>query len=166
MKAKTIVTTLLLLFVTASFVFLTVKEHKGDQKEQKTEIKQPKTEKSVVKTVAKKSETVVYYFHGNRRCRTCRTIEHYTKEAVNTAFEKEIKSGKMVFKSINLEQSQHEHFVKDYQLSTRSVVLSQQKDGKEVNWKRLDRVWELVRSKPDFITYVQGELKTIIQEHS
>ena len=35
------------------------------------------------KTLEKGLNTIVYYFHGNQRCKTCKIIEAYTREAVS-----------------------------------------------------------------------------------
>jgi hypothetical protein len=60
-------------------------------------------------------------------------------------------------KTINVEEPAHEHFVQDFQLYTRSVVLERRLDDKQQQWKNLDQVWNLIRSKADFIDYVQKE---------
>ena len=57
-----------------------------------------------------------------------------------------------------------EHFVKDYELTNRSVVVSLEKNGIEKRWKRLDRVWELVRDKDAFIEYIQKSMNLIMKE--
>lgn len=108
-------------------------------------------------------KTIVYYFHGNMRCRTCKTIEALTREAVESGFSEAIKEGSVELRIINVDKSENGHFVKDYQLVTRSVVVSKLKSGIEKNWKRLDRVWELVNRDDKFITYIQDEIKTLIK---
>jgi len=104
-----------------------------------------------------KARTVVYYFHGNVRCYSCKKIEAYTREAIQSGFPEELKNGSLELKTINVEESAHEHFVQDFQLYTRSVVLERRLDDKQQQWKNLDQVWNLIRSKADFIDYVQKE---------
>lgn len=54
---------------------------------------------------AKKSEIVeVYYFHYTRRCMTCSTVESESKKAVETLYPAQVKSGKVVFKEVNLDE--------------------------------------------------------------
>ena len=55
----------------------------------------------------------VYYHHGNVRCPTCRTIEGYAQEAVQTGFAAELESGKIEWQVVNCEQSGNEHFPTD-----------------------------------------------------
>ena len=99
-----------------------------------------------------------YYFHGAMRCSTCRKLELYSKEAIENNFKTELASGKLEFKVINVEDKGNEHFVNDYRLYTKSLVLSLVKDGKEVKSKNLDKIWELVGNKDKFLGYVKEEV--------
>lgn len=102
-------------------------------------------------------KTVVYYFHGNMRCSSCRKIEAYTKEAIQSGFAGALKNGYLELKVINVEEPGNDHYVKDFQLYTRSVVVERNLDNEQEQWKNLDRVWNLVRNKTAFMEYVQRE---------
>ncbi|NMC44724.1 MAG: hypothetical protein GYA46_12465 [candidate division Zixibacteria bacterium] len=102
---------------------------------------------------------IAYYFHGIRRCPTCRKLEAYSQEAVQTGFAEELKTGKMEWRVVNIEESPNEHYEKDYQLYTKSVILSRVENGKEAAWKNLDRIWELVGDKEAFVKYIQDEVR-------
>jgi small redox-active disulfide protein 2 len=93
---------------------------------------------------------VVYYFHGTQRCFTCNKIESLTRSAIESKYAAELASGSLVFKSVNVDEPANEHFIQDFQLSTRSVVM--QKDGK---YERFDAVWTLVGQPEKFIAYIQ-----------
>ena len=112
----------------------------------------------------KKSLVVAYYFHGNFRCTNCRNLEQYSKEAIEKHFKDELVSGKVVFKAINIEEKGNEHFVNDYQLYTRSLVISLVKNGKEVKSKNLAKIWEYLKNKPRFYQYVKEEVDTYLNE--
>jgi hypothetical protein len=105
----------------------------------------------------KTAKTVVYYFHGTSRCMTCRTIEAYAEEAVKAAFASELASGATLWQPTNVDEPANAHFVKDYQLFTRSLVVVDAANPKR--FKNLDRVWQLVRDKPAFLKYVQDEVR-------
>jgi hypothetical protein len=150
MNAKKIVGGLLLLFVAASVVFVLYKEIGA---------KDGSSKKVDIKKDAHPSMVVVYYFHGNMRCGACRTIERLTKKAVLEGFADEVEKGTVKFVEVNVEEGGNSHYVKQYQLSTRSVVVSKLEDGKEVKWNRLDKVWQLLSDHNEFIDYVQGEVK-------
>ena len=196
MKAKTIVTVVLLAFVAVSVVYLVIKESGGksgtpiapqaDQQSTSTttapqapnlseqkrnipllqtaETKEPSqnavsSEKKVIQ-----HKVVAYYFHGNMRCMTCRTIEAYTKEAIDTAFAEDIKNRRLEWKVINVDESENEHFVRDFQLVTRSVVIQELSNGRPTRWKNLKQVWQLVRNKGAFLKYIQDETRAYLED--
>jgi len=110
------------------------------------------------------SKVVVYYFHGTFRCSTCYKLEQYSKEAVDTNFKDALASGKLEFKVINIEDKGNEHFGKDYQLYTKSLILSLVRDGKQTKWKNLDKIWEYVGNKQRFIDYVKSQIADLLKE--
>lgn len=110
------------------------------------------------------NHVAVYYFHGNFRCVNCRNIERYTKEAVEKYFQKELNSGKIVFKVINVERKGNEHFADDYKLYTKSVILSLVKDGKEVRFDNLSKVWEHLNNRNNFHDYIRTEVEKYLKE--
>lgn len=114
---------------------------------------------------AENSEKVIaYYFHTSFRCVSCRKIEQYTEESIKEYFGKQIESGKLIFKVINVDGKENKHFINDYQLYTKSVVLSLVKDGKEVKFKNLGKVWEHLNSKNKFFQYIKDETQKFLDE--
>jgi hypothetical protein len=110
------------------------------------------------------AKVIAYYFHGTFRCTTCRTIEQYSYEAIQTYFAKELGNGSLEFRPVNVDEPENKHFIQDYQLVTRSLVLSLVSDGKEKKWKNLPDVWKLVRDKDKFFQYVKDELEIYVKE--
>ena len=114
------------------------------------------------KTAEVTDKVIAYYFHGTRRCASCRKIEAYSVEAVTTGFVDDLKGGTLEWQVINIDEDANKHYIKEYQLYTKSVILSHVKDGKEVGWKNLDKVWTLLGNKQDFVDYVQAETRTFM----
>jgi len=110
------------------------------------------------------TKVIAYYFYTNFRCKSCYTIEKYTKEAIEGNFEDELASGKLVFTTVNVEEKENEHFLGDYQLYTKSVVLSLVRDGEEIKFKNLKKVWELLRNKDEFYKYIEEETQELLEE--
>ncbi|MFP4098757.1 MAG: nitrophenyl compound nitroreductase subunit ArsF family protein [Alphaproteobacteria bacterium] len=115
---------------------------------------------------ASEHQVIAYYFHGTARCYSCKLIEDYTEEAIKTGFPDELEDGRLVWKSLNMEKSDNRHFVTDYGLYTKSVVISKMENGEETDWKNLSRVWNLIRNKPAFIAYIQDETRNMLEEKS
>jgi hypothetical protein len=105
----------------------------------------------------------VYYFHGNTRCPTCRTIEAYALEAVQTGFAEELNSRKIVWEVVNYESPGNEHYAADYQVVAPNVVLVKFEGGKQKSWKGLPEVWQHVGDKPVFLGFVQASLREFLQ---
>jgi len=113
---------------------------------------------------AEGTHVIVYYLHGTFRCPTCYKLEQYSKEAIETNFKDALASGKLEFKVVNVEDKGNEHFNKDYQLYTKSLILSLVKDGKETKWINLDKIWEYVGTKEIFIDYVKRGIADFLKE--
>jgi hypothetical protein len=112
----------------------------------------------------KGAQVVVYYLHGQARCPTCYKMEQYSREAIEANFKDALLLGKLEFKVINVEDKGNEHFNKDYQLYTKSLILSLVKDGKEIKWKNMDKIWEYVSDKQRFIDYVKNGAADLLKE--
>lgn len=119
---------------------------------------------SQVAEESRNAKVIAYYFHGTFRCSTCQTIEKYSKEAIEHYFANELKNGTLEFKSLNVEEAENRHYVQDYQLFSRSLVISLVKQDKEVTWKNLTDVWKLVRDKDKFFQYVKDEVEKFLKE--
>ncbi len=107
-------------------------------------------------------KVVAYYFHGNKRCVSCRKIEAFTKAAIDSAFADGLKSGDLEWRVVNTDSTQNEHYLEDYKLYTKSVILSDLHDGKEMRWKNLEKVWELLGDQKDFAAYIKRELDSFM----
>jgi hypothetical protein len=105
---------------------------------------------------------VAYYLHGHVRCATCRRLEAYAREAVESGFVDEIGEGRVVWRAIDFEDKGNEHYVKDYRLYTKSVILAEEVKGKQTRWKNLTRVWQLLPDKAAFLRYVQDEVRAFL----
>ena len=110
-----------------------------------------------------KTKIIAYYFHGTYRCPSCETIEEWSHEAIKNSFQDELKNGRLVWKALNVEEAQNRHFIKDYSLCTKSLIISEMNGEKEVRWKNLDKVWQLLRNQEKFFSYVEGEIKKYME---
>lgn len=112
---------------------------------------------------AAEAKIVAYYFHGNVRCPTCYKIEQYAKEAVEENFQDELDSGVLVFKALNVEEKVNEHYISDYQLFTKTLIISRLENGKEIEYKNLTKIWEYVRDRKRFFDYVATEINNYLK---
>lgn len=87
--------------------------------------------KSVAENQQTKKDVVeVLYFHGAQRCATCMAIEKNTKELLEAAYAEQLKSGKLVFSSVDI--TKEEALAERYEVSWSSLILvDYDKSGKE-----------------------------------
>lgn len=108
-------------------------------------------------------KTIAYYFYSQPRCASCKKIEAFTEEAIRTGFEKELKSGELEWRLVDVKEKGNEHFIQDYQLYSKSVVLVNMKNGEQSDWKNLQEVWNLLNDKQKFIDYIRGETRAFLE---
>jgi len=79
--------------------------------------------------------------------RNCR--EAYSQEAISEAFADELAAGTLSWKVLNTDEKANKHFVTDFELVTKAVVLVEYLDGKVVH-------------KEEFIKYVQDSTREFL----
>ena len=178
MKIKQILTIILLVFVVGSVAYMIAREQKTESpqipenpasapQEQPATLGEPviaqqnehsSSTNAGAEDATQNTQLTVYYFHGDMRCPTCHKLETYAKEALHTYFADEIASKKIVWKVVNVDRSENSHFIQDYKLVTKSVVLSEVMDDKEVRWKNLDQIWQRVRDKHSYLQYIRESI--------
>lgn len=105
------------------------------------------------------STVVVTYFHATARCASCLKIEDLASTAVTTRFAVPLAEKRLSWRLVNIDEPENNHFIRDYRLYTKSVIVSEVKDGREVRWKNLDQVWKLLNDPEGFQSYVEREVR-------
>jgi hypothetical protein len=106
----------------------------------------------------KQQKLIVYYFRYNARCPTCFLLESLAKSEVEADFADAIKKGTLEWKTINVEEKGNEHFNNDYKLYTKSIIVSTRQGDKELSWKNLDQIWQLVHNEQAYREYIRNEV--------
>ena len=96
-----------------------------------------------------KDHVEVLYFHGKQRCTTCAAIEKNTKETVETLFADELKDGSLVFKSIDISQSENEEIINKYEVTWSSLFITKWKNGKDSTENLTEYAFAKALSAPD-----------------
>jgi len=105
---------------------------------------------------------VVYYFHSNVRCPTCRSIETQAHDTIQTHFAPQLGRGEVVWKILNYEQPANKSLATRFEIQVPVVVLARMKGGQVQDWKRLDDVWALVDDKAAYTKYVREEVDRML----
>lgn len=162
---KKIITGILIGFVVASFAVMIVREKESDNSSSENVVVEEKTSaQAEVISQSPSPERVImaYYFHGDKRCKTCVSIEEMAQQTIEREFPLAVAAEELQWKTINVDQPENEHFIDDYQLAAKTIVLSEVVEGKEVNWVNLDQVWELVHEPEEYISYIQENVETML----
>ncbi len=110
------------------------------------------------------SKIIVYYFYGTHRCPSCILVERLSQEVVEEYFVNEIKEGILEYKALNVERPENHHYIKEYALYTRSLIVALYKNGRQEKWKNLIGVWYYLRNKEMFYQYVKSEIEAFLEE--
>ena len=186
MKPKRILAVVLLVFVVASLAYMVGKEQKSDSISGENVNHPTSAVKNHDVTVSTKgvslqesrsystnkqdadaqrdTQLVVYYFRGDMRCPTCHKLESYAKEALDTYFAEELSSNDIVWQAVNVDKPENHHFIQDYKLVTKSVVISETVNDREIRWKNLERIWQLVGNRESYLNYIRESISTFLEE--
>jgi hypothetical protein len=106
---------------------------------------------------------IAYYFRSDVRCPSCLRIESWTHSAIEAYFTDAMKQGLLEWRVVNVDEPPNRHFVDDYGLYTKSVVLVETRDGKQTRWKNLSRIWELLGDSGAYHAYVSKEIASYLK---
>jgi len=115
------------------------------------------------KLTEQKAKFTVYYFHHTMRCESCIRIENYSFKVLQKEFPGNLKDSSILWKVINVDDTENEHFIDDYKLETQALIISKQINGKEAKWKDLDAIWDHLNDYEKFCNYMKNEIKAFIK---
>ena len=112
----------------------------------------------------KKDVVEVLYFHGKQRCATCMAIEKNTKDLLETTFSNQLKTGEVVFKSVDI--TEEETLADKYEVSWSSlIIVDYDKNGKEDAANLTEFAFGNARNNPDnFKKGVEEQINTMLNK--
>lgn len=107
----------------------------------------------------------LFYFHGERRCSTCRSIEQAADTVVRGKFGHSLEKGALDWRVVNFERKEHRHYVEEIGLPGSSLVLARvSPDGGVRESRILHKVWTLSRDPVRMRQYIAAEIATYVGE--
>jgi len=79
---------------------------------------------SAIESSIKTTEVEVYYFHRNRRCGPCLTIENFAKKTMETYYVKEVQNGDVIFRIVNVEQEENREVAQKYSVVSTALFMN------------------------------------------
>ena len=107
---------------------------------------------------------IAYYFYTSQSCKSCYRLEDWAETTIKNHFQQEIENGRLDWRTVNVDKAEHKHFVKEFNLYTKSVVIVEQKEGETVRWKNLEKVWRLLRDQEKYADYVSNEIQAFMEK--
>ena len=108
----------------------------------------------------KPAKLKIVYFHSERRCPTCVSIEDNTKKTLNTYFASQLKDGTITFQSLNVEEAENQKMVEKYQADGSSLYLTRVTGSKETNTDFTNFAFSYSRNQADkFIAGLKAEIE-------
>jgi hypothetical protein len=74
-------------------------------------------------SVSKNDEVEVYYFHLTTRCVTCKAVESGARNNLQLLYPDQIKSGKITFTSLNLEENVGKAFSERFGVNSQTLLI-------------------------------------------
>lgn len=107
----------------------------------------------------KKAEAVqVYYFHLNRRCATCQTVEKVALQSVNELYPDAVEEGKLIFKSLSYEDKANKELIRKLKVSGQSLLIVSGKDRHDIT----DKGFLYAVREPEKL---KAEMKTLLDNY-
>jgi hypothetical protein len=100
----------------------------------------------------------VYHFHPNKPCYSCTTMGALAEKTVNTYFEKELASGKLVFGHVNFQVAQNVVLADKYGVTGSSLWIGTYVDGKFTKEENVN-VWYKISNEQEYLSYFKGILE-------
>jgi len=155
MKARNLFRNALLAVIVAGvawFAIQEVRQSKAREQAGQAEVAEPTT-------VNQQPHVVMTYFTTNVRCVSCRKIEALTRETAEIRHAAAIADGRLVFQVINTDDPGMAHYISEYELVSKTVVLSRRESGGEVEWKNMGDVWNHLNDPEMFHAYLGEQLE-------
>ena len=122
----------------------------------------PKSDQLPTSSIASASEKVeIFLFHRTVRCSTCIAIGKLADKTVQEKFSEEVKSGRIVFKEINIDLPENKELAEKFQASGSALFVNAIRNGQD-NIEQDTKVWRLTGNEAAFISYFEKKLSMII----
>ena len=91
----------------------------------------------------------VYCFYGNQRDPVESKLEEMTRKVIESKFPKALADGTIIFSRVNLDDPANAHFIKDFQLTDRCIVMQ-----KGIRYEKFDAARNLMDDPARFSAYI------------
>lgn len=87
-------------------------------------------------------------------------MERFTQSTVTDGYADDCAKGTVRFLSLNTDDLVNAHFIDDFHLTMKLVVLAEERDGTVVRFAHLVRAWDELKDEAGFKAYIIDSLAT------
>lgn len=102
----------------------------------------------------------VYYLHSTFRCETCNTIESMTQALLEREYHEALENGSIQWREIDF--MKNIAFAEQFDVAASCVVIARIRDGRIVDYQRLDDVWTLLNDRAAFDDYIRSAIEAYL----
>ena len=100
----------------------------------------------------------VYAFHGTNQCTTCKNMKANTKATLDTYFAEELKTGKIVFQIVDVDDKKNEKLAEKFEATGTALMINHVKGGKEKIIDLSDMAFEKANDKALFVADLKSKI--------
>jgi hypothetical protein len=90
-------------------------------------------------------------------------MERLAAEVIDDRFGERQRDGSVVFRAVNLETDATRHFISDFEMANKAVVMVERSGGKNLAWRRLDAIWEKIADDAEYSDYIADNLTACLE---
>lgn len=111
------------------------------------------------------NDVSIFYFHNQARCITCKTVEANTQKVLQTKYNDQLKSGKIKFSIINIDDPKNEAIVIKHKVVTSSLLLTfTDKNGKTQSLNLTKEAFMNARNYSAFENILSQNINKILED--
>ena len=114
-------------------------------------------------TIDKKNRLMLYAFHGTRQCATCKNMKVNTQATLDKYFANELKSGKIVYLIIDVDDKKNEKIAEKFQAAGTDLMINKIVNGKDsiADWSQFafDKADDVTKFIPELKSKIESVLK-------
>jgi rhodanese-related sulfurtransferase len=110
-----------------------------------------------------KDHLEIFVFHGTRQCETCKSMKANTKTTLDKYFSKELKSGEIIFRIIDVDDSKNEKLAEKFEATGTALMVNNVKNGKDniTDWS--DFGFDNASEKNTYAAGLKSKIETILK---
>jgi hypothetical protein len=104
------------------------------------------------------NQTLVLLFHYHKRCYQCLNMEKFSREVLETDFQREMKNDRIAFKLIDMDLRENRQTVREFGFISPMIVLVDLEKDKENKIRVIGDAWKFFDDEQKFKTLLREEL--------